>query len=153
MDDCFLSFARQIGYAVWDVDRVMENLSKMGIGHDRLNVFEVTLNASTMYMYKGKYSSCTLRIALGEFGGMDHEYIQVLYGEHPARDFLEEHGEGINHLGFYVDDIAPWISRMAQGGCETVIDGRFNLPNGRQGSFAYMAHRISPSPMFEFIAM
>ena len=90
---------------------------------------------------------------MGEFGGIDHEYIQVLDGEHPARDFLEAHGEGINHLGFYVDDIAPWTSRMTQGGCETVIDGRFNLPNGRQGSFAYMAHRSSPSPMFEFIAM
>ncbi|XHS01736.1 hypothetical protein ACFB49_33450 [Sphingomonas sp. DBB INV C78] len=84
---------------------------------------------------------------------MDHEYIQVLDGDHPARDFLESHGEGINHLGFYVDDIAPWVRRMTDAGCDTVINGGFHLPDGRRGSFAYLALPSSPSPMFEFIAM
>lgn len=153
MDNCFLSFAKQIGYAVFDVEVQMDRISKLGIGRDRFNIFEVSLTPETMYRYQGRSSTCVLKIALGKFDGMDHEYIEVLDGDHPARDFLKAHGEGINHLGFYVDDIAPWISRMVAGGCETVIDGWFHLPNGRQGSFAYLADPASPSPMFEFIAM
>jgi hypothetical protein len=47
-----------------------------------------------------------LGICYGRFGGMTMEFIQVIEGRGIHARFLEEHGPGAHHVGFWVPDLA-----------------------------------------------
>jgi catechol 2,3-dioxygenase-like lactoylglutathione lyase family enzyme len=47
-----------------------------------------------------------LRHAEGGVGDLVLEVIQPLEGDTPVKEFLEAKGEGIQHIGFFVDDHA-----------------------------------------------
>lgn len=49
------------------------------------------------------------------------------------KEFLEKQGEGINHIGFFVDDLAAEIAKLVGKGCRVVSSGR--TTGG--GAFAY----------------
>jgi methylmalonyl-CoA/ethylmalonyl-CoA epimerase len=58
------------------------------------------------------YGAGLLRIAFFPLGEILLELIQPLRPGSTAWDFLQEHGEGIEHLAFQVDDIAAECSRL-----------------------------------------
>ena len=57
-----------------------------------------------------------LRHAEGGVGDLTFELIQPLEGDTPVKEFLEEKGEGIQHIGFFVDDIEQETAKMAEKG-------------------------------------
>ena len=57
-----------------------------------------------------------LRHAEGGIGGLVFEVVQPLEGETPVKEFLEKKGEGIHHLGFFVDDLDKETAKMAEKG-------------------------------------
>jgi len=57
-----------------------------------------------------------LRHAEGGVGNLTFELIQPLEGDTPVKDFLEKHGEGIQHIGFFVDDIEAETAKLAEKG-------------------------------------
>jgi methylmalonyl-CoA/ethylmalonyl-CoA epimerase len=57
-----------------------------------------------------------IRIAHGRTPGQTLELIQPLEGETFASIFLREHGEGVQHLGFWVPDLAAGIWRAFEAG-------------------------------------
>jgi len=153
MSDNINNEIRQIGYVVRSVENRINYLCSLGCSREDFRVFDIAMDPSTSYRYEGRDASCTLRIALTTVNGIDHEYIEQLDGEHPSGDFLRAHGEGINHVGLYVDDIAPWVERMKATGARVTIDGWFHLPDGKRGSFAYLEQPGGGFPLYEFIAM
>ncbi len=67
---------------------------------------------------KGKPSNyeIDLRHAEGGVGGIAFEVIQPLAGETPVKEFLKKKGEGIQHIGFFVDDLDRETAKMAEKG-------------------------------------
>jgi catechol 2,3-dioxygenase-like lactoylglutathione lyase family enzyme len=62
------------------------------------------------------YQDSQLLIAYGRYAGMTIEVIQVLSGEGHYARWLERHGEGVQHLGFWVPDLAPAVERALEHG-------------------------------------
>lgn len=54
--------------------------------------------------YHGKPANFRMRLAFLQAGPVQIEFIQPLEGANIYSDFLEEHGEGIHHILFEVDD-------------------------------------------------
>jgi hypothetical protein len=96
----------QIGVVVADLDRSVKGLTEIfGIGPFR--VIDWPPREAMKRYYHGKQGNFTARMAFTEIGPVELELIQPLDGESIWADFLREHGEGIHHIRFNVDDVKP----------------------------------------------
>ena len=102
----------QIGIIVKDMDATIEGLSSYGIGP-----FEHrAVPAGAKEWYRGKPMEATFRITAVNLGGVELEFIQPLDGDSPHRDFLDNKGEGIQHLAFSVDNLEDDIKKLEEKG-------------------------------------
>lgn len=125
----------QIGIVVKDIDKVVESWSKLfGIG-------------PWTYMELGgtdeKGRGGKARLAFAQMGSVTLELIQCIEGRIFHSDFLEEHGEGLHHLGFYVDDVDAEAANLVEQGCEVLS----TMP----GRYAYMGTGGPGGVIFEVI--
>ena len=113
----------QVCIVVWDVRKVMENYwSILGIGPWEVFAWE----APSVYArtYHGKPSWARDKIALTRVGNVELELCQPVDGDSIYRDFLMEHGEGLHHLNFLVDDVGEAAEIFAKEGFPTLQSGR-----------------------------
>jgi methylmalonyl-CoA/ethylmalonyl-CoA epimerase len=83
-------------------------------------------------MYHGKPGNFTMRVSFVNIGPIQVELLQPVSGDNVYSDFLAEHGEGLHHVQFLVDDIKTMTETMAQEGFPSLMDGSFS-----NGAFAY----------------
>jgi len=148
----FFESVGQIGYAVRDLETAVEAFRQANRAATDFSIFETVLDETGSYRYRGKPDECHLRIATARFGSMDFELIQVLSGNHPARDYVEACGDGINHLGVYIDDLEYWKRQLLPDRAELVIDGAFQISETRKGLFAYV-QLMGGGPLYELLQM
>lgn len=110
------------------------------------------LNAQSGYRYRGEPAQCELKIGLITLGATDLEFIEVLSGAHPAKDHLESVGEGINHLGFFVENLEAALTAMPDTFGHVVIEGSFGRAGDVRGRFVYLANPAG-GPMYEVMAL
>ena len=117
-----LSFAKfdHVGVVVKDMDKTMKHLSALGAGpfesHARPPLIERT--------FRGKPSDAKHAIRSGPMGSVQVELIQPLEGDSLAKEFLESNGEGIQHLGFVVDNLDEEVAKLTQKGIKVLQSGR-----------------------------
>ncbi len=130
----------QVGFVVNDIEAVKSKfaalfdvpvpetlLANRGEGH-----FHVT---QTNYLGQPSPKS-EAKLAFFEVGGaMAIELIEP--NDEPSiwRDWLNEHGEGIHHVAFVVDDMEKRIKACEDFGMKTLQTGNFAAGDGR---YAYM---------------
>lgn len=68
-----------------------------------------------------------LGFALVDSGGMELELLHSTDPEEAIGKFLREHGPGIHHLAFEVDDIYAEVARLTQQGLEQSGDVRVGI--------------------------
>jgi len=77
--------------------------------------------------YRGQPGAFKMRLAFVETGSVQLEFIQPLEGGNIYAEFLEEHGEGLHHLLFEVDDpeaVAAGLGvKILQSGGSTLRPG------------------------------
>ncbi|MFX1536434.1 MAG: VOC family protein [Promethearchaeota archaeon] len=100
----------QIGIVVKDMETSMKFYEKM-FGIEPFPTVESPVN------------SAKLKIGLLQLGEVQIELIQVLEGETIHSKFLEKKGEGLHHLGFFVDDIKKELTRLEEGGIKVLERG------------------------------
>jgi Glyoxalase/Bleomycin resistance protein/Dioxygenase superfamily len=71
-------------------------------------------------IYRGKEIEFKVRVAMATVGGLMIELMQILEGEHLVKDFLEERGQGIHHLGVFVDDLGKAVDEWKATGREVI---------------------------------
>jgi len=97
-----------VGYVVRDLDKTAKFFWEvLGIGTWQFMEFGPNVEE---YKYYVKNEKLLLKIAEARIGSISIELIESVSGPSPHRDFLEKHGEGMQHLGILVDDY-----RDAQG--------------------------------------
>lgn len=143
----------QIGYAVANLDRAMAAFAAAEPDGVKFDVFEAVLDASGHYRYRGQPDRCVLRIGTAHIGALDFELIEVVSGNHPARDYVQRCGDGINHLGVYIDDLDAWKQHLVPARAEVVIEGEFTISNLRKGRFAYVQLRDTGGPLYELLQL
>jgi len=134
----------QVGIIVRDIDKAVEYYESLGIGP-----FE-TLKGVTVVERKvyGKVTEdVRLNVRVAQVGPIQIELIQPLEGKSPWMEFLKTKGEGINHLGFFVDDIEKETARLEGIGFKILCSARFE--NG--GGAAYFDTDRVGGVLFEFV--
>ncbi len=64
--------------------------------------------------------SFKLNVRTARMGAVDFELIQPTGGKSLWKDFLETHGEGVHHLGFFVDDIEKETAKLEKKGLKVM---------------------------------
>lgn len=75
---------------------------KMGVS--RFYVIEDFGNRATEKTFRGKPADHQFKIALAYAGDTQIELIEHVAGDTTYKEFLERRGEGMHHLGFFLDD-------------------------------------------------
>ncbi len=102
----------QIGIVVKDMDETIKRLTSYGIGP-----FEHrSVPAGAKEYYKGKPMEATFKISAVNVGGVELEFIEPVDGDSPHMEFLEEKGEGVQHLAFAVDNLDRDIENLKEKG-------------------------------------
>lgn len=107
------------GYVTLDMERSIKNLQKyFGIGP-----FTRMIPNYLNKRYRGKPQDFKMELAFARVGNIVYELIQVIQGETVYGDFLNEHGEGIHHLGYEISDLAKWTEAYKKVGVEPIMSG------------------------------
>ena len=128
----------QICNVVTDLEVSMKHFGAlMGVGS--FAVYDVDSNDLPGVTYRGKPADYRIQVAIADVGTWQLELMQHHRGQSVYREFVDERGTGIHHLGFFVKDEADY-----QGTCnELVRQGYPHLQGGpilgkhRDGHFDY----------------
>src|ERR1043165_6553215 len=99
-----------LGYAVRDAEATAKRYTELLGGEFRL------MPPYTIKTIDGIEGG--LKVYYGAFAGAVVELIETTWGRSPHLDWLEEHGEGIQHLGMYVPDMVQATREMMEKGGE-----------------------------------
>jgi catechol 2,3-dioxygenase-like lactoylglutathione lyase family enzyme len=124
------TFARlaHIGLVVKDMNKTIERLTALGIGPFTPRM--PPLDARETYRGKPFIPSQRVAIQITHIGDMELELIQPIDGESPHQEFLDKKGEGIQHLGFMVDNLQEDIKRLTAQGSEVLLTSQFKSGGG-----------------------
>jgi catechol 2,3-dioxygenase-like lactoylglutathione lyase family enzyme len=70
----------------------------------------------------GKPASFTLRVGYTSLGNTLLELLQPLDQASPLFHFLEEHGEGIHHIGFIIPNLDDYLARIEEQGLHILAE-------------------------------
>jgi len=114
------SSVSHIGYVVKDADKTAEFLSSFGIGP--WQSFERARTKEQLTMAECK--PFHLRIQWARlWGNMVLEVIQPVDSESLWAEFLETHGEGLQHIGFSVSNFDEIVSKLKGQGGKVLVGG------------------------------
>jgi catechol 2,3-dioxygenase-like lactoylglutathione lyase family enzyme len=126
---------RQIALVVEDLDGAVRSWwDRLGVGP--WTVYELAPPRLKDMFHRGQDVEFSLRHALGWKGEVQFELVQPLDGPSIFAEHLEEHGEGLHHLGVYVPDHASAVAQLEEQGFEA-IQGARGFGETGDGAFAY----------------
>ena len=139
----------QVALVVKDLDKTVEMYWKVfGIGPWHFYTYGQPLVQKASY--HGKPVVHHFRIALTYFGPTRVELIEHKDGDSVYADFIKDHGYGIQHLGFVVDNIEECIAQAEAAGFKIIMDGSGFGPDG-DGHYAYLDSEEEFGFTIEFI--
>ncbi len=125
----------QISYAVKDIDKTIEAWSALyGLG-------PWTISENGGIDVKGR--SWKIRMAFTYIGPLQMELVQCIEGRIFQSKFLDAWGEGLHHVGFYVDDVDATVTQLTGKGAKLLIHD--------PGRFAYLDAGGPGGVIFEFM--
>jgi len=123
----------QVALVVKDLQKVMENYwDILGIGPWDVYSWEAPLVCDRKY--HGGPAWAKEKIAITRVGEVELELCQPIDGNSIYQDFLMEHGEGLHHLNFLVDNVDETTEILAKEGFPSIQSGHF----GDNGAFSYI---------------
>ncbi len=118
----------QVSYTVRDLDAVTQ-WWKRALGVEYFGITRATAGRDYEVLIRDEpaatpFSLQTAMGRLGPRGEQEIEIIQPLDGPSPYRDFLDQRGEGLNHVSFLVPEFEPAAARMRACGAAPLIEFR-----------------------------
>jgi 4-hydroxyphenylpyruvate dioxygenase-like putative hemolysin len=126
----------QVALIVPNLETAVENYSTIfGIGDWHFYTYEKPFVKKMSY--HGQDSDHSFRVALGYFGSMRVELIEVQEGKTIYQEFIDQHGYGVHHFGVLVESMEIALNQAAEAGLEMIQDGSGFGPDG-DGHYAYL---------------
>lgn len=122
----------QIGIIVKDIEKTSQAYADfLGVEKPPANWTDTVEKAETEYY--GEPSPARAKLAFFDMGSLQLELIEP--DEHPStwRDHLDEHGEGVHHIAFVVEDMKGTVKKMKANGMPLIQKGEYT-----GGRYAYM---------------
>ncbi|MFC1988594.1 VOC family protein [Chloroflexota bacterium] len=122
----------QVAVCVNDLQTVAENYwNILGIGPWRIFSWDDSIVHTRKY--HGKPTAAREKIALTRLGDVIFELVQPVEGDSIYQDWLVEHGQGLHHMNFLVDDLDKTVEILAKEGFPPIQSGRFGPPEDKTG--------------------
>lgn len=115
---------RQVGVVVKDIEQAIKRLESMGIGPFEAAV----LPPDREEWYRGQPHKAKVKISMAQLGDVQLELIEPLEKKSVHGEYLEEKGEGIQHVMFSVNDFKGDTARLTEGGAVELLRAKF--PDG-----------------------
>ncbi len=139
----------QIALVVKDLDKAMKAYWEiLGIGPWKIYLYEPGYVKDMQF--RGKRDAYRAWVALADFGGQIIELMQHIDGEDLYKEFAEKHGDGVQHLGVFVEDFAAAVKEAEAAGFKVVQSGHGYGKLG-DGAFAYLDTTEELGIMWEVI--
>jgi methylmalonyl-CoA/ethylmalonyl-CoA epimerase len=122
----------QIAFVVKDARKVAQNFSKLGIGPFLEETYP-GIDATV----EGKPADYKLLAFTANLGPVELEICEVLEGHPIHRDFLEKRGEGVHHIGLYVENFDKEVDRWKKHGLKVLQQSRLPPPYPKDGGYAF----------------
>lgn len=74
-------------------------------------------------IFRGQPASCRISIAIGYSGPVQIEVVECLSGIGAYSEFLQNHGPGLHHVGFLVDDFDAALEKQLSMGLTIIQTG------------------------------
>ena len=136
---------RQVGIVVENIEKTAKYYSSMfGIGP-----FTIYDNDLPRAVSNGKPAPVRMKTAFAQMGPIQIELIQPIEGGEVYTEFLQNKGEGLHHLGIYVDDFETYdrlLAELNNLGIKSLLSYR-----GRRIGFAYLDTQVIGGVMLELI--
>jgi catechol 2,3-dioxygenase-like lactoylglutathione lyase family enzyme len=118
-----------IGVVVKNLKEAIEYYSTVfGIGPFTIGPFEDGDFVLRKQLVKGKpVNGVLVNTASAQIGPIDIELLEPVR-DGPHKWFLDSKGEGVQHLGFVVENCDAWIDYARQQGIEILLDAELDLP-------------------------
>ncbi|MFP4115072.1 MAG: VOC family protein [Spirochaetota bacterium] len=135
----------QVGIIVRDIDKTAADYAEF-FGIEKPEPVLTGDYRSAQTEYKGEPSEARARLAFMDFGSLQVELIEP--DEHPStwREFLEEHGEGIHHVAFFINGMKEKVATLTSRGF--ALDQKGEYEGGR---YAYVNTRDTLKTMIELL--
>jgi methylmalonyl-CoA/ethylmalonyl-CoA epimerase len=91
---------------------------------------------------------CTLRLGFANLGTILFEVIEPVEGPSIVwKEFLDQHGEGLHHLGFVVPDLEGDLMKLQANGLRVLLES----PVPGRGKIAYVEGEAAGGVLWELI--
>lgn len=135
----------QIGIIVHDIEKTSQAYADFfGVEKPQASWTDTVDVAQTEY--KGESSPARAKLAFFDMGSLQLELIQPDEHKSTWRDYLEEHGEGVQHIAFVVDGLKDKVKKMEAGGMSLIQKGEYT-----GGRYAYMDTLKDLKVIFELL--
>jgi methylmalonyl-CoA/ethylmalonyl-CoA epimerase len=126
----------QVGLVVRDLGDAMRRYWQMlGIGPWVVYTYSYPLVRDMTY--RGRPATYSMRLALTQLDNLMIELIQPLSCESIYTEHLRTKGEGLHHVGIFVESLDQGIAEATQHGYEVLQSGRGYGKHG-DGGYAYL---------------
>lgn len=122
----------QLAFVVQDAKKVAEGFSKLGIGP-----FIEEIYPGIEAKVHGKSADYRLLAFTANLGPVELEICQVLEGNPIHKEFLDKKGDGIHHIGIYVDDFDKQVEKWKSSGLAVLQESRLPPPYPKEGGYAF----------------
>ena len=113
----------QVAVVVRNLDAAMERYAaQLGIGP--WDIYTYGPHRMPIMTFRVRDQPYVMKLALAQVGTTQYELIEPVEGPTTYHEYLDQRGEGLHHLGYYVDDIDTEIARMAALGYPLLQSGR-----------------------------
>jgi hypothetical protein len=143
LPNSFLTETIQVCVVTRDLDRALKEYSgRLGIGPWWCEVFEPPGLTDTKL--RGVPTAFTMRLALAWTGAMMWELIEPLGGPSIYKEFLEAHGEGVQHLAVRHQGLSldACVAAFEARGCPCIMEGAWKGTRFRYFDTEGPAHTI-----------
>lgn len=121
-----------VGVIVKDMEKTIEYLTSIGIGPFGIKDGPLYVEVPFKGELHGKLAEWKVKISNAKVGDSELELLEPCGGESALQEFLDNHGEGLHHIAYLVDDVQAEIEKQVSQGVEVITSAM-----GARGGFAY----------------
>ena len=123
----------QVGIIVEDIDKAAEAWSNF-LGLDEVPGINIAAgHESRPTAFKGNPSNAKAKLCFFQLDNVTIELIEPVEGNSTWQEFLDEHGPGIHHIAFNVDNMEQSVRLFSEAGIHEIQHGGWGT-----GEYAYM---------------
>ena len=121
-----------VGVIVKDMEKTIDYLSSAGIGPFGMPGGQKWVEMPFKGELRGKPAAWKVKISNAKLGNGELELLQPSGGESLLQEFLDNHGEGLHHIGYVTHNLNNDIKKLAGQGVKVLTSAA-----GDKGGFAY----------------